>query len=144
MAQALVILTADAYDQIRGALDGALDESTLPNEVIDQGGFAAAAEQEVLAREARIYPTPIDPVAQGLHREQAAIYLTAARLAQALPALLSQQLGDARYTRTGFDAARRHASLRSLAERELAAYLDGTFRPHIMPAMWLAAGRRGA
>lgn len=143
MSAALVIFQAGSYDQIRAAVDGALDANGLPDATLEMGGFMPAAEQEVLAREALVLPSAIDPTAQGLHREQAAIYLAAARVAQTLPALTQQTLGDSRYSRNGFDPEKRHAQLRLLAERELTAYLDPTKQVHIRQQMWLGKGRRG-
>jgi hypothetical protein len=143
MAAPLVILQAGSYDEIRNCVDLSLDANILPDAVIDQGAFGPAAEAEVLAREAAVFPAPLDPVLQGLHREQAAIYLAAARVAQALPSLTNQSLGDSHYSRTGFDGQRRHAELRLLAERELTAYLDPTKQVHIQQQFWIAMGRRG-
>jgi hypothetical protein len=134
---------AGSYDQIRACVDGALDVNALPDATLEQGAFMPAAEQEVLAREALVFPTPIDPVLQGLHREQAAIYLVAARVAQTLPSLVQQTLGDSRYSRKAFDPEKRHAQLRLLAERELTAYLDPTKQVHIQQQVWLAKGGRG-
>lgn len=144
MAATLTLLTAGAYDQIRSCVDLALDANVLPDAVIDQGGFAVAAEQEVLEREALLLPSQINAAEQLLHREQAVIYLAAARVAQVLPALTNQRLGDSQFSRTGFDPAKRHAQLRLLAERELTTYLDPTKQVHIQQQFWLAKGRRGA
>jgi hypothetical protein len=144
VAATLTILDAGSYDQIRAAVDLALDAILLPDATIEQGGFAVAAEQEVLEREALVLPTAINAAEQALHRQQAAIYLAAARVAQVLPALTQQTLGDSRFSRTGFDPARRHASLRTLAERELALYLEPTKAVHIQQQFWLVKGRRGA
>jgi hypothetical protein len=143
MAATLTILQAGSYDKIRAAVDLSLDSNLLPDATIEQDQFGPAAEQEVLEREALVLPTAINAAEQVLHRELAAIYLTAARLAQALPAITEQMLGDSRYSRTAFDPQRRHRSLRTLAERELATYLEGTKLPHIQQQAWLAKGRRG-
>lgn len=143
MSATLSIIDAGSYDQIRAAVDLALDANVLPDATIDQGGFAVAAEQEVIEREALVLPTAINAAEQALHRQQAVIYLAAARIAQVLPALTEQVLGDSRFSRTGFNSEKRHAQLRLLAERELTLYLDPTKQVHIQQQMWLVKGRRG-
>lgn len=140
----LQLLTADTYDQIRHAVDLALDNQILPDQTLEEGGFAVAAEQEVIEREALVLPTAINAAEQAIHRQQAAIYLAAARVAQVLPAIIQQQLGDSRYSRAAFESEKRHAQLRLLAERELTTYLDPTKQVHIQQQFWLAKGRRGA
>lgn len=139
----LTILTGDSPAAIRAAIDQSLDASTLPESLIYSAPFGPAAEDEVLRREAQVLPSAIDPVKQAAHREQAAIYLAAARLAQSLPALVEQTLGDSSYRRNGFDPEKRHASLRSLAERELSAYLVSGGYQAPYQQFWLGKGRRG-
>ena len=140
---ALNILTPDGYAAVRSAVDISVDANLVPDAVLESAAFGPAAEAEVLAREAEVLHSAIDPVKQAAHREQAVIFLTAARLAQALPFVVEQTLGDSSYRRNGFDPKKRHASLRTLAERELTAYLSGT--GHVVPwtNFWLARGRRG-
>jgi hypothetical protein len=140
---ALQILTADAPDAIRAALDLSIDSNTIPDTVIYSMPYGPAAEAEVLDREAQVFPTPIDPVKQAAHREQAAIFLTAARLAHALPMLMEQTLGDSSYRRNPIDTKRRNAELRTLAEIELAAYLSPTGHVPVFRNFWLGKGRRG-
>lgn len=142
----LSILDPTVYDAVRAAVDPLFvgDTTSIPDTVIESPIYGPAAEAEVLAREAQVLPSQINAAMQLVHKQPAAIYLTAARLVQHFPLPLSQKLGDSSYTRAKFDPGRRHAALRTLAERELATYLEPTGYPHVLQGFWLAKGRRGA
>lgn len=137
-----VLLTADLHDRVRRALDTSLDADSLPDEVIDNDLYALAAEAEVVFRDplATTYAVDTD---QRNRSEHAVAFITAARLAPALPQLLSETLGDWKYQLAEKDLTKLAARLRGLAERELARNLSPNGYPETLPSFWLAAGRRG-
>lgn len=144
-AFALQILEASDFDAIRVRIASALDADALPDSVIDL--YGPEAESEVLARDpnALTYQpggTAVDAV-KWTRVRRATIYITAARICGAITLPISERLGSYQYNLSPWDAAKRAAELRGLAEKELAAYLevDGHVRP--LFSFGVACGSRG-
>lgn len=119
----MALLQANSFAEIRAAIDLSLDAAALPDDIIALDLFAGGAEAEIVARDPLATTYTVDDAAytrvlRALH------YLTAARLCPALPAITSEKLGADSYNRTAFDAGKRAAELRGLANQELAAYLE--------------------
>jgi hypothetical protein len=117
----MAILTSAEYPAIRAAIDIKLDSTFLPDSIIALSIYAAAADQDVLAR---------DPLAESRtgaalqHVKNAATYFCAARLISAIPQLTAEREGEQQYTRQSVNVAERAAELRGLAASELDAVLD--------------------
>lgn len=141
----LQILEAGDYDAIRTRIDTALDSEALPDRVIDL--YGPDAESEVLARDpnALTYqPGGAAPDDEKWTRvRRAVIFITAARICGAITLPISEQLGSYRYSLSPWDAGKRAAELRGLAEKELAAYLE--IDGHVLPlfSFGVACGSRG-
>lgn len=135
------LLSTSDFPAIRAALDVSLKTTGLPDAVIALPIYQGAAEAEVLAQ---------DPVAESRtgaalqHVVNAAIFLTAAHLAPALPAITAETIGKVSYQRD-VDWAARAGELRSRADAELAAVLaPSTAHRPTPPSMFaVASGRRG-
>ena len=135
------LLTAADYQEVREQIDTSLDVLALPDAIVGRDAYAGAAMREVIAR---------DPLAEtrtgadGARVRLAAIYLTAARLCPAVPALSRETHGETTYQRLTIDPMKRAEELRGLAESELAAVLDpGDATPYRPTMFRLASGRRG-
>lgn len=135
------LLSASDYPAIRAALDVSLKATALPDAVIALPIYQGAAESEVLARD----PEAENRSGAALQRVvNAAIFLTAAYLASALPTITAETVGRYSYQRDT-DWGARAAELRQRADAELAAVLtpDAAARP-LPPGMFaVASGRRG-
>jgi hypothetical protein len=132
------LLTANLYGAVRGAIDTTLDDEALPDDVIEQPTYAAAAELELLRRD----PDAVTRTgSERTHMLNALVFLTAARLVQAIPQLITERQGDYSYSRTQINGLDRAATLRGLASDELAAYLTDTAVPGVIFAV--AHGYRG-
>jgi len=116
----MALLSAADYPAIRAAIDVSLTARVLPDSVIGLPIYVDAAEAEVLAR---------DPLAESRtgaalqHVTNAAVLLTAALLAPALPGYTAEDFSEYSYQRKT-DWATRAAELRKRAEAELAAVLE--------------------
>lgn len=132
-----------SYDQIRAALDLSLDAGSLPNSVIDQQIYGYAAEAEVLERDPLTLTYTVGSAARQ-RAINAAVLLTAARLAPSLPAISMERLGDWQMSQTPPDLAKLEASLRGMAARQISQNVNGASSVPL-PSFWLArAGcRRG-
>lgn len=136
------ILSSDQYGLIRQAIDTSLTADDLPLSVISAPIYMDAAEAEVQRR---------DPAwasrsgAAQLALQRAVIFLTAAYLAPALPALRSEAYPEGyRYERQGVDYAARAAELRALADAEVASIVTPEEAAPLRPITFAAAsGRRG-
>jgi hypothetical protein len=143
-AISLQVLTPVYYDAVRQAIDASLDSNALSDAVIENIIYGPAAESEVLSRDplALTYENT-DPV-RWAFVTRAVILITAARICPALPNLVSEALGDYHLSLKAPDLLERSATLRSMANRELSAYLNdainlrGTVTP--LPSVWLARG----
>jgi hypothetical protein len=136
------LLSAFSFDQVRAAIDLALDASALPDETIALPLFVDRAEADIVAQDASALTyLPADSRYDRVQR--AHIYFTAAYIVPSLPNITQEQVGSDRYTRKEWDAEKQVARLRGLANAELAAYLttDGLSEP--LFAFGRACGRRG-
>ncbi len=135
------LLSTSDFPAIRAALDVSLKTTTLSDAVIALPIYQGAAEAEVLARD----PLAASRTGAALqHVVNAAIFLTAAYLAPALPALTAETIGKYSYQRD-VDWTARAAELRARADAELAALLTpATAQKGSPPTMFgVASGRRG-
>lgn len=116
----MALLSAADYPAIRAAIDVSLTARVLPDSVIGLPIYVDAAEAEILTR---------DPLAESRtgaalqHVTNAAVLLTAALLAPALPGYTAEDFSEYSYQRKT-DWATRAAELRKRAEAELAAVLE--------------------
>src|SRR4051812_45313755 len=95
------ILSPADYPEVRAQLDLTLDGTMLPDATIGLDAFVGEAEREVLARDPLALSRTGDEAARV---RLAAIYLTAARLALALPVLTSEETPEGqRYARQAWD-----------------------------------------
>ena len=116
----MALLSAADYPAIRAAIDVSLTARVLPDSVIGLPIYVDAAEAEVLARD------PLAATRTGgelQHIQNAAVLLTAALLAPALPGYTAEDFSEYSYQRKT-DWATRAAELRKRAEAELAAVLE--------------------
>src|SRR5436309_3365234 len=120
----LLLLSAGSYDAIRKSLDLGLDEKALPDEVIEYPIYGPAAEADVTAAD----PLALTYAEGTVAKERcirAAIFLTAARLAPSLPAIMQEAIGDYRLQQQPPDLALLARTLRGLAQAELAQNMTG-------------------
>ena len=137
----MTILDDSSYPAIRAAIDLSLDSTALPDATIALPIFLDAADLEVKARDP-LWATRMDDELTQL--TNAAIYLTAARIAPALPRLLGETFGDYRYQLQAVDMEARASALRSLADAALDSYLDVDDLTTDRPGKFaVASGRRG-
>lgn len=139
----MAILSSSDYDAIRAAIDVTLTSDMLPDSVIALDIYSGAGEQDVL---------DLDSTAESAtgsdatHVKNAAVYFTAARLAPAVPAIVSQQREDQQYRRQEVDWDARVDELRRLAFEEMDYVLGDTEEDEArhMPTMFTAgSGGRG-
>jgi hypothetical protein len=121
----LQFLDAGSFDQVRACLDLSLDAASLPDELIAQPVYAPDAEAEVLERDVNA-ATYADGTVAKQRATNAAVFLTAARLAPSLPAIASEKLGDWQMSQTPPDLAKLAASLRGMAARQISLNVNGT------------------
>ena len=137
----MAILTSADYPTIRAAIEVTLSSEQLPDAVIAMPIYVEAAEAEI----ARRVPDALestDPVVIATLK-RAAIYLTAALIAPAVPRLTSERYGDQAYGREATDYQALAQALRNKVDDELAT-LDPVAGTPVMPMMFtLASGRRG-
>lgn len=128
---------------VRAVLDLSLDETALPDVVIFLAPFAEAALAEILRRDPDA-STRTGAAAQRLNT--AADYLTAARLAPALPVLVRERVGELESQFQATDWTARAVALRAQADAELTAVLDTAADASFARPIFftLATGRRGA
>jgi hypothetical protein len=114
------LLATRDYPEVRAALRVGLDDNTLPDEVIGMVQYQGAAEAELLRRDS-IAATRTG--AAGLRVKSAAILLTAAYLAPAMPLPESETIEGGRYVSkldTGRTALAESLRARAFAELALA------------------------
>jgi hypothetical protein len=136
------LLSAADYPAIRAALDTAMDSAFLPDSVIGMSIYAGAGELAVLAK----VPDAESRSGAELQRcKNAAVYLTAALLAIALPQIAAETfIGGESYQRKIVDPAALAAELRQRANAELDIVLTPSEVAPSRPTMFaLARGRRG-
>lgn len=136
-------LTTAQYPAIRAALDVTLTEAQLPNTVIAAAPYHPAAEAEVARRLGAL----AEDAEGAAGAQRAVLYLTAARLLPALPAVTRRVLGDTaiQYAAPAA-AAERAAGFRRAAAAELDALLAelGGTPAATAPTVFTLAGRGGA
>lgn len=139
----MALLDATHYSAIRAAIDPSLDEESLPGEIIALSIYMDAAVAEVVAK----VPDAEDLEGEDLvHVQNAAILLTAARLATRVPNVTSETYVEGGgYQRKDVDRVILAKDLRGQAQDELAMVLQTgeveTSRPSLFA---LASGTRGA
>lgn len=122
------ILTSADYPAIRAALDLSLDAEGLPDAAISLPLFQGMAEAEVLRRDPDAASRTGDELQ---HVRNAAVLLTAGRIAPRLPQVLRERFagGDYEYQMQPRDWEALATSLRADAEAELSAYLAAAQAP---------------
>lgn len=137
----MTILTPAEYPAIRAAIDLALDETTLPDAVIELPIFLAAADLDLKTRDPDWATRTGDQLTQ---LTNAAIYLTAARIAPSVPRLQREVFGDYSYQLQTIDWEARAAALNSMADGTLDLILDPGDTVSDRPTTFsTAAGGRG-
>lgn len=112
------ILDQSRYDEVRKVLDISFDETMIPDSTIELDVYAGAAERELL-RLVPDYATLTDT--NKAIAKTALIYLVAARLAPAVPAIVSESTEDHSYSRQSTNWTQRGAELRAQAHQEIDA-----------------------
>ena len=131
------------YAAVRAALDVSLTTEVLPDDVIGLDLYVGAAERDVR------YADPLADTYVGENAERikaAAILLTAAYLAPAIPRLSSERLADYQYSQQAVDWNALAAHLRARARQELAAISSTDVAASVAlrhPAFARASGTRG-
>jgi hypothetical protein len=138
------ILTSTEYPAILATLDTKLTDADIPDSLLDQTIYKAAAIQDVVD----IYPAAASEtvVANQVRITRAAIYFCAARLAPAAIRITSLNVStrDMSFSRQVFDPVKRAAELRAMAQDELAEILTPSDETPSMPTMFtVARGYRG-
>lgn len=136
------LLTASSYPAIRAAIDLALDSESLPDATIALPIFLDAADLVLKARDPQWATRTGDALT---HLTNAAIYLTAARIAPAMVRLLGETYSSGyRYQLAAVDWDARAAALNAAADGALDAVLDVGNATSDRPTRFaLASGRRG-
>lgn len=137
----MALFTAATAEQVRAVLGLGLSVTEIGDDVIGMSVYAGAAEAELLRRDPLASGYTTDP--QLGNAQRALVYLIAARLVPALPAVLSEQLGDYRYQMQATDATKEAARLQGLADEAIAANLTDTGFVSPIPSFFTVAGRRG-
>lgn len=137
-----MLWTADSPGMVRAYLDLSLDANSLPDELMES--FADDAEDEVLDRDvnAASYTDLLEPTKKR-RAERAVAYLTASRMALQLPVILSEALGDFKYTRQPYDSAGMYALLRRRALALIDLNTGNTGETTPLFAFTTAPGYRG-
>jgi hypothetical protein len=134
------LLTSSDWPAVRAALDITLDSAQLPDATIALDIYSGRAMREI---EARVTGATALTGDDELKVTAAAVFLTAANIAPALPAIMSARSQHLQVQRKEVDWNRRAADLRQMAEEELADLLEastGAYRPTMFAR---AKGRRG-
>lgn len=136
------ILTPSNYPAVRQAIDISLNETTLPDAAISSPIYLLAADLEIKARDPQWAAREGDAES---YLVLAAIYLTAAKLAPAVPAIAQERFPEQySYQRVGIDYVARARELMTLADAALANILEPSDETPYMPTMFTtASGGRG-
>lgn len=139
------LLTSADYPAIRAAIALSLSSSVLPDSAIALPIFLDAADLDLKARDPLWASRTGDSLVQ---LTNAAIYLTAARIAPAMPRLISEKIstGGDDFARQwqAIDWEARAAALLHLAEEALDTILDPMDQISTRPTRFVTAtGRRG-
>lgn len=132
----MALLNSADYPAIRAAIDVSLDAATLPDSVIAMDINAGAADREVKAR----VPNAEAQTGDNFQRcRSAAIWLTAANIAPALPLLTAEGQDGYSYTRQSRDMERLAQTLREKALDALREVSATTRTPQFV----VGSARRG-
>ena len=139
------LLDFASYDAIRAAIDISLNRDSLPDDVIALPIYLSAADLEVKRRDPLWASRTGDSL---ISLTNAAIYLTAARIAPAMPRLLSQKIAaggdDFTLQFQAIDWAARAQALRQQGEDALDSLIDPGDVISTRPTRFtVASGRRG-
>lgn len=135
------LLSSQDWPAVRAALDVTLDANALPDATIELDIYSGRAMREVSAR--------VDGAAALTGSDElkvvaAAVFLTAANLAPALPALTRGKAQYLEWQRKEMDWHKRAADLRAMAESEISDLLEPATAVSFRPTMFARAkGRRG-
>lgn len=136
MANILITTTANC-DLIRAAIDTSLTAEALPNATIALDVYLGAAEREVKARDTAWASRTGDELTA---LKTAVAYLTAARLAPAVPQIVDAKDRDLSRRLQERDMMVLAAALRGYADTELQTLVVDDVRPTMFAR---ATGRRG-
>lgn len=139
----MALLGSENWSAVRAALDVKLDETALPDKIIEKDIYAGAAQREVIARVPDAESKTDD---DQLRVTTAAVLLTAARLVYAVAQItsISVQGRDTNYSRRAWGPEVKKAELLALAEDELAAVIEPSEDTPGRPTMFArATGSRG-
>lgn len=137
-----MLLTAEEYPSIRGALDISIDDYFLPDAIIELPIYGVAAELWVLQR---------DPLAAsrmnaaGVQVRLALVLYCASLIAPAVPTLLSESEGPYAYSMASVDWDARATALRVRAEQTLSIVINNpvAIAARIPRIFTVARGGRG-
>lgn len=133
----ILISTTQDCDLVRAALDTSLTADALPNTTIILDVYLGAAEREVKARDTSWASRTGD---EATALKTAVAYLTAARLAPALPQIVDAKDGQLSRRLQERDMMALAATLRGYADSELQTLVVDDVRPTMFAR---AAGSRG-
>lgn len=137
----LFVPTED-YPQIRAAIDLTLDETNIPDTMIEYDIYLARAEEEVTSQDP-LWATHMLDATNNLHMKRAAIFYCARLLIMAVPMMEMEYFGEYRYHRDVTDWKTIAGNLGALGDSELAYVLDSGALTMNLPTMFTAAaGRR--
>lgn len=135
------LLSTTNWPAVRAALDVSLDDKQLPDSIIGMDIYSGRAVREVTARVEGATALTGDSEKRVI---AAAVFLTAANIAPALPSIMRAESQHLAIQRKEVDWNKRAADLRQAAEDEIAELLEpdtaGAYRPTMMAR---AKGRRG-
>lgn len=135
------LLASDDWPAVRAALDITLDAAQLPDATIALDIYSGRAMREI---EARVTGATALTGDDELKVTAAAVFLTAAAIASALPSITSARSQHLQVQRKEVDWNKRAADLRQMAEEELAGLLEPATTDAYRPTMMARArGRRG-
>ncbi len=135
------LLASSDWPAVRAALDITLDSVQLPDATIALDIYSGRAMREV---EARVTGATALTGDDELKVTAAAVFLTAANLAPAMPAIMRAESQHLAVQRKEMDWNRRAADLRQMAEDEIAGLLEPNTAGPYRPVMFARAkGRRG-
>ena len=140
----MALLTPDLPEMVRKALDASLTAESLSDETILLPIYAGAARRQVIAAEATA--DDLDPITD-TDRWRAAVsaiaYLTAARIAPALPQIVERVVGDNRLRREKWDVEAAVARLKAAAAIEIAVLTEAETSATRIGHFWTVSGTRG-
>jgi hypothetical protein len=135
------LLASSDWPAVRAALDITLDSVQLPDATIALDIYSGRAMREI---EARVTGATALTGDDELKVTAAAVFLTAANLAPAMPAIMRAESQHLAVQRKEMDWNKRAADLRQMAEDEIAGLLEPDTTGPYRPTMFARAkGRRG-